>query len=126
LSSLVTVSFSTKTVLHGVSCNKYYQSVRGCIQKFPDWPPGARTANDIALCHSAQLYRCFVSQSSEFCRHSLLCCFSVSVYCCFVSSSTQSWNFWIRPRIYAHTYVSPKNKTYIFKSGDLGGSFPIQ
>jgi hypothetical protein len=25
--------------------------VRGCIQKFPDWPPGARTANGIALCH---------------------------------------------------------------------------
>jgi hypothetical protein len=25
--------------------------VGGCIQKFPDWPPGARTANDTALCH---------------------------------------------------------------------------
>jgi hypothetical protein len=25
--------------------------VRGCIQKFPDWQPGARTANDTALCH---------------------------------------------------------------------------
>jgi hypothetical protein len=21
--------------------------IRGCIQKFPDWPPGARTANGI-------------------------------------------------------------------------------
>jgi len=20
-------------------------AIRGCIQKFPDWPPGARTAN---------------------------------------------------------------------------------
>jgi hypothetical protein len=29
-----------------------------------------------------QLYRCFVSQSSEFCRHNTLCCFSKSVYCC--------------------------------------------
>jgi len=27
------------------------QSVRGCIQKFPDWPPGARTANGTALFH---------------------------------------------------------------------------
>jgi len=26
-------------------------NVRGCIQKFPDWPPGARTAKVIALCH---------------------------------------------------------------------------
>jgi hypothetical protein len=28
------------------------------------------------------VYRCFVSQSSEFCRHNPLCCFSTSVYCC--------------------------------------------
>jgi hypothetical protein len=25
--------------------------ILGCIQKFPDWPPGARTANGTALCH---------------------------------------------------------------------------
>jgi hypothetical protein len=25
--------------------------MRGCIQKFPDWLPGARTSNGIALCH---------------------------------------------------------------------------
>jgi hypothetical protein len=25
--------------------------LRGCIQKFPDWPLGARTANGTALCH---------------------------------------------------------------------------
>jgi len=25
--------------------------VRSCIQKFPDWSPGARTENGIALCH---------------------------------------------------------------------------
>jgi hypothetical protein len=24
---------------------------RVCIQKFPDWPPGARTANGTALCY---------------------------------------------------------------------------
>jgi hypothetical protein len=28
-----------------------------------------------------QLYRYFVSQYSEFCRHNPLCCFSTSVYC---------------------------------------------
>jgi hypothetical protein len=44
-----------------------------CIQKFPDWPPGARTANGTALCHYVQLYRYFVSQSSEFWRHNPLC-----------------------------------------------------
>jgi hypothetical protein len=25
--------------------------IRGCIQKFQDWPPGARTANGTAFCH---------------------------------------------------------------------------
>jgi hypothetical protein len=55
---------------------------RGSIQKFPNWPPGARTANGTAVCHLVLLYRYFVSQSSEFCRHNPLCCFSTSVYCC--------------------------------------------
>jgi hypothetical protein len=27
------------------------ERIRRCIQKFPDWPPGARTANCTALCH---------------------------------------------------------------------------
>jgi hypothetical protein len=53
-------------------------TVRGCIRKFPDWPPGARTANGAALCHQVQSYRYFVSHSSEFCRHNPLCCFSTS------------------------------------------------
>jgi hypothetical protein len=25
--------------------------LRGCIQKFPDWPPGSRIANGTPLCH---------------------------------------------------------------------------
>jgi hypothetical protein len=25
--------------------------IRGCIQKFPEWPPGVRTVNGTALCH---------------------------------------------------------------------------
>jgi hypothetical protein len=43
--------------------------LRVCTQKFSDWSPGARTANGTALCHRVQLYRYFVIQSSEFCRH---------------------------------------------------------
>jgi len=35
-------------------------NARGCIQKYRDWPPGARTANDTALCHYLQFYRYFV------------------------------------------------------------------
>jgi len=25
--------------------------IQGCIEKFPDWLPGVRTANGTALCH---------------------------------------------------------------------------
>jgi hypothetical protein len=50
----------------------------GCIQKFADRTPGARIANGTALCHLVQLYRYFVSQSSEFRRHNPLCCFLTS------------------------------------------------
>jgi hypothetical protein len=70
--------------LSAIVCLMYVLKLRvqGCIQKFPDWPPGARTANGTALCHSVQLYRYFVSQSSEFCRYNPLCYFSTSVYRC--------------------------------------------
>jgi len=56
--------------------------VWGCIQKFPDWPPGARTTNITAFWYQVQLCRYFVSQSFEFCRHNPLCCFSTCVCCC--------------------------------------------
>jgi len=56
--------------------------IRGCTQKFPDWPPGARTANGTVFLHWVQFYRYFMSQSREFCHRNPLCCFSASVYCC--------------------------------------------
>jgi len=31
--------------------NFTFNFIRGCIQKFPDWPPGARTANGTILYH---------------------------------------------------------------------------
>jgi hypothetical protein len=67
--------------LRFVSIDICIQIIGGCIQKFPDWPPGARTANSTALCHYVQLYRYYVSQYSEICSHNPLCCFSMSVYC---------------------------------------------
>jgi len=57
-------------------------NVWGCIQKSTDWPPGARPANDTALCYWVQLYHYFVSQPSAFCRHNPLSSHSMSVYCC--------------------------------------------
>jgi hypothetical protein len=88
------------------------------VQKFPDWPPGARTANGTALCHKVQLYRYFVNQSSEFCRHNPLCCFSTSVYCCL-------FRYRLSPETFGYTLVctSPQpnlaNQTCNLRSGVL-------
>jgi hypothetical protein len=86
-------------------------TIRECIQKFPDWPFEWRTANVTALYDYVQLYRYFVSQSSEFCRHIPLCCFTTSAYCCLfryrlspesfrytlVLSSVSLWSDWGEP-----------------------------
>jgi len=33
------------------NCGISHYHIQGCIQKFLDWPLGARTANGTALCH---------------------------------------------------------------------------
>jgi hypothetical protein len=38
------------SALFGVQSPFSSLTLRGCIQKFPDWLPGARTANDTAVC----------------------------------------------------------------------------
>jgi hypothetical protein len=75
-------------------------AIRGCIQKFLDWPPGARTANGTALCHKVQFYHYFVSRSSEFCHHNPLCCFSTSVCCCL-------FRCLLSPETFGYTLVPP-------------------
>jgi len=59
---LLIINGSSSSFLRNVKWNTYFKStercnsctqkynVRGCIQKFPDWPPGARTANGTTLC----------------------------------------------------------------------------
>jgi hypothetical protein len=38
--------------MHVLTCPiKINEHIRGCNQKFLDWPPGVRTANGTALCH---------------------------------------------------------------------------
>jgi hypothetical protein len=97
LTSVLILSFYLRD--WGLLTCKYFSRVRGRIQKFPDWPPGARTANSTALCHYVQLYRYFVSQSSEFCRHNPSCCFSTSVYCCL-------FRYRLSPETFGYTFVS--------------------
>jgi len=90
--------------------------LRGCIQKLPDWPPGARTANGKALRHWAQLYRYFVSRSSEFCHHNSLCCFSTSLYCCkriFRYDSVRK--IWTHPRMFMIHELFKYSDLYVTK-----------
>jgi hypothetical protein len=68
--------------------------IGGCIQKFPDWPPGARTAAKVQL-------------SATRCLATITLCVAsrvfivVSVY--FVM--TESGNFWIHPRKISYPYM---------------------
>jgi hypothetical protein len=90
-----------------VTCMVKQRNIRRCIQKFPDRPPGATTANGTALRHWVQLYRYFVSQYSEFCRHNPLL-FLIECLLLFISLSTQSGNFWLHP--YNFTLQVPTKK----------------
>jgi len=47
-----------------------------------------------------QLYRYFVSQSSEFCCHNPLCCFSTSVYRCL-------FRYRLSPETFGYTLLYP-------------------
>jgi hypothetical protein len=62
--------------------------IRGCIQKFPDWPPEA---------YSSLPHRYFVSQTSEFHHHNP-CVASQRVFVVVYFFMTQSGNFWIHLR----------------------------
>jgi hypothetical protein len=44
-----TVKWRTSVDLLRLGCP--CSDVRGCIRKFPDWPPGVRNANGTAACH---------------------------------------------------------------------------
>jgi len=48
-----------------------------------------------------QLYRQFVSQSGEFCRHNPLCYFSTGVYCC-----KRIFRYRLSPETFGYTLVS--------------------
>jgi hypothetical protein len=71
----------------------------GCIQKFPDWPPGARTVNGTALftrcsCNAILSVSPVSFAAITLCVASQRVFIAVSVY---FSLSTQSGNFWIHP-----------------------------
>jgi hypothetical protein len=81
-----------------------YTSVYPKVSGLAAWSENCKWYSCLPL--GAELYRYFVSQSSEFCRHNPLCCFSTSVYYCkpIFFLSTQSGNFWIHLRKYIIQY----------------------
>jgi len=40
---------TAKQLLNGIHQRPTLHQIQGCIQKFPEWPPAARTANGTAL-----------------------------------------------------------------------------
>jgi hypothetical protein len=67
----------TSRSVRGVKSQRKRLKIRGCILKFPDWPPGSENCN----WYSSPPLGAVVSPFCEFCRHNPLCCFSTSVYC---------------------------------------------
>jgi hypothetical protein len=53
LNSIVIVTLHQKKPVPVILSNVFLftYNLQGCIQKFPDWLPGARIANGTALCH---------------------------------------------------------------------------
>jgi hypothetical protein len=94
----------TTQILH-----RMHYKIRRCIQKFPNWPPGAWELQMVRLSATRCSCMLFVSQSSEFCHHNL-CVASqrvipkVRVYFIII----QSGNLFTHPRtsIIGHNYAS--------------------
>jgi hypothetical protein len=52
VASVIGVYFVIDSVRKLLDTSSYVCTyVQRCTQKFPDWPPGARTANGTILCH---------------------------------------------------------------------------
>jgi hypothetical protein len=64
-----------------------------------------------------QLYRYFVSQSGEFCRHNTLCYFSTSVYCC-----KRIFCYRFSPETFGYTLVFSLSRR--FRSEETGLTVP--
>jgi len=61
-----------------------------------------------------QLYRYFVSQFSDFCRHNPSCCFSTSVYCC-----NRIFHYRLSPETFWYTLIFRSKTCFQISSQDL-------
>jgi hypothetical protein len=66
-----------------------------------------------------QLYRYFVSQSSEFCHHNPLCCFSTSVYCCLFRYQLSPETFGYTPYV---NFAASSNASDLYSGGTRSDS----
>jgi hypothetical protein len=87
--------------------------IRGSIQKFPDWTPGARTANGIQVfatkCSYVSVLRVslvsFVTITLRVASQQCSLLLLLLLLLLFISLSTQFGSFWIYPRMYVCMYV---------------------
>jgi hypothetical protein len=85
----------------------HVMNIRGCIQKFPEWLPGARTANGTALCSCIAIL--WVSLVSFVAKNPLYC-FSTNVYC-----GKGIFRYRLSPETYGYTVVFAKNTSGVRK-----------
>jgi hypothetical protein len=97
---------SSAAVPSCIMCSRLVYSIMpGCIQKFPDWPPGTRELKMVQL--SAKRCSCIAILWVSLVSFATitLCVTSQRVFIIVVISlSTQSGDFWIHPRIATCTY----------------------
>jgi len=70
--------------------------IRGCTQKFPDWPPEARTVKCYSSLTLGAVLLAILRVSLVSFAATTLCVAPQRVFIYFVM--TQSGNFWIHPR----------------------------
>jgi hypothetical protein len=90
--------------------------IRGCIQKFPDWPPGARTANGTALRHWMYFIAILWSQSSKFCSHNP-CVASQRVFVVVVVVVVYFVIYSVRKLLATPSYVLPARFEFLYIAG---------
>jgi hypothetical protein len=81
-------------------------SIRGCIQKFPDWPPGARTLVQLSATRCSCIAILWVSLVT-FAAITPLCCFSTNASCCCL------FRYRLSPETFGYTLVYGTGQRYV-------------
>jgi hypothetical protein len=90
--SYIHVTNTSIVVLHNY---QWAWEIWGCSQKFPDWPPGARTANGTAVIRRSSIVILWVSLVSFAATTLSVACQQVFIIVC----------YWLSPETFGYTLV---------------------